>query len=123
MERERDVLGRAIVDIPTTLGWRIVQSPILVEVVDREVVAWADDHLVLRGEDIRAPIGFERLIISRAGWVSALFLKSRILCTIASQSIRRHLEGQAYWQQFKHFADPRDLVLKLISGYFLAKPE
>ena len=47
LERERDVLDRAIVDIPTTLVWRTVQSPIQGKGVDREVVARTDVHQVL----------------------------------------------------------------------------
>ena len=59
LEHERDVLGRTVVEIPTTLGWRIVQSPLRVELVDLEMVTRADLHLVLLGGDIRAPIGLE----------------------------------------------------------------
>ena len=47
LARERDVLDRAIVDNPTTLGWRTVQSPIQGKGVDRELVARTDFHQVL----------------------------------------------------------------------------
>lgn len=123
LERERDVLGRAVVDIPTTLGWRIVQSPIRGEPVDLELVARADLHLVLLGGDIRAPIGLEWLTARRAGRSPALFLKQEIPRTPAAQSFMRYVEGQSLWQSFKDLADLRDQVLKLISSHILGKAD
>ena len=123
LERERDVLGRTVVEIPTTLGWRIVQSPLRGEPVDLEMVARAHLHLVLLGGDIRAPIGLEWLTARRSGRLPALFIKQGIPRTIAAQSFRRFLERQTYWRPFKDLADLRDQALKLISGHILSKPD
>lgn len=123
LERERDMLGRAVVDIPTTLGWRIVQSPIRGEPVDLELVTRADLHLVLLGGDIRAPIGLEWLTARRAGRSPALFLKKEIPRTPAAQSFLRYVEGQSHWQPFKDLADLRDQALKLISDHILSKAD
>jgi hypothetical protein len=121
LEHERDVLGRAVVDIPTTLGWNIVQSPIRGEPVDLESVTRADLHLVLLGGDIRAPIGSEWLTARRAGRTPALFLKQGIPRTIAAQSFRRHVEEWARWQPFEGLADLRKQALKMISNHILNK--
>jgi hypothetical protein len=56
---EREVLSRAIVEIPTSLAWRIKQTPVGDEALDLEAVAVADVHLLLFGGDIRAPVGAE----------------------------------------------------------------
>ena len=122
LERERDVLGRAVVDIPTTLGWRIVQSPFSGKPVDLEMVVKADLHLVLLGGDIRAPIGLEWLTARRSGRLPRLFLKQGIPRTIAAQSFKRHLDRHAHWQPFKDLVDLRDQALKLISDHILSKP-
>ena len=123
LEHERDVLGRAVVDIPTTLGWQIVQSPIRGEPVDLESVARADLHLVLLGGDIRAPIGTEWLTARRTGRTPALFLKQGIPRTIAAQSFRRHVEEWATWQPFEELANLREQALKLISNHILSKAD
>jgi hypothetical protein len=123
LERERDLLGRAVVDIPTTLGWRIVQSPIRGEPVDLELITRADLHLVLLGGDIRAPIGLEWLTARRAGRSPALFLKKEIPRTPAAQSFLRYVEGRSHWQLFKDLPDLRDQALKLISNHILGKAD
>ena len=101
-------MGRAVVDIPTSLGWRIVQTPLQGEPVDPELVAQADIHLVLLGSDIRAPIGLEWLTAYRAGRLPSLFLKQSIIRTPSAQSFRRYLEGQTCWRPFKDLADLRN---------------
>lgn len=123
LERERDLLSRAVVDIPTSLGWRIVQSPIRGEPVDLELVTRADLHLVLLGGDIRAPIGLEWLTARRSGRSPALFLKKEIPRTPAAQSFMRYVEGQSNWQSFKDLPDLRDQALRLISSHLLARAD
>ena len=67
LEHEREILGRAVTEIPVTLGWRIVQSPLRDDPVDLVAVVEADVHLVIMGGDIRAPIGREWMAARRAG--------------------------------------------------------
>ena len=73
---EREVLSRAITEIPTSLGWRITQTPIGDEPLDLEAAAQADLHLLILGGDIRAPVGVEWLAARRAGRIPTLFLKA-----------------------------------------------
>ena len=42
---EREVLGRAVTEIPLDLGWHIFQTPHSGRRVDREAVELADLHL------------------------------------------------------------------------------
>ncbi len=59
LERERDLLGRSVSELPVQLGWLIHQSPRKNDILDLDTVTRADIHLLLIGGDIRAPIGLE----------------------------------------------------------------
>jgi hypothetical protein len=120
---ERDVLGRAVVDIPTTLGWQIVQSPIRGEAVDLETVTQADLHVVLLGGDIRALIGMEWLTARRSGHSSALFLKEGIYRTMAAESFKRFVEEWSTWRLFKSQEDLRFKVYQLIVDHLLGRSQ
>jgi hypothetical protein len=119
LEVERESLSRVVVEIPTTLGWRIIQSPIRGEVVDREAVTKANIHLLLLGSDIRAPIGLEWLLRRRAGRIPALFLKQTPLRTPAAQEFIRHIEEQASWRLFKDTSDLSQQALQLFTDHIL----
>ncbi len=73
---EREVLGRAITEIPTTLAWRILQTPLNAEEPDLSSLARADVHMLLLGTDVRAPVGVEWLAARRTGHLPTLFLKN-----------------------------------------------
>jgi hypothetical protein len=121
LEAEREVLGRAVSEVPASLGWRIVHSPGGDVPVDLEAVAQADVHLLLLGGDIRAPIGQEWLVARRAGRWPALYLKQGILRTPAAQNFLRYIAEQAPWQPFKDGADLRLQVLRLLAGHILQR--
>src|SRR5512136_2327830 len=116
---EREVLGRAIVEIPTSLGWRIKQTPVAEEPLDLEAVAAADVHVLVLGGDIRAPVGAEWLAARRAGRLPALFLKQGAHHTPAAQIFVRDLERHAAWRPFDDAADLRRQVLGLLTGHIL----
>jgi len=117
LEHERDILGRAVIEIPVTLAWRIVQTPLHGGPPDLQAVAQADLHLLLLGGDIRAPIGLEWQAARRAGRLPALFLKQGAPRTPAAHAFVRYLEGQFTWQAYKDSADLRLQALKLIAGH------
>lgn len=123
LERERNVLGRAVVDIPTTLGWQIIQSPIRGEAVDLEAVALADLHVVLLGGDIRAPIGTEWLTARRSGHLPVLLLKEGIPRTLAAESFKRYVEEWATWRLFKSQEELRSEVYQLIVDHLLGRSQ
>lgn len=122
LETEREILGRAVAEIPVSLGWRIVQSPTRDEPVAREAVAQADVHLLLLGTDIRAPVGLEWQVARRAGRWPAAFLKQAVLRTPAAQDFVRFVQGQrlpgyesSAWRPFEDAADLRRQSLGLLA--------
>jgi hypothetical protein len=116
---EREVLGRASIEIPTSLGWRITQTPGADEQLDLEAVAAANVHLLLMGADIRAPVGAEWWAARRAGRLPTLFLKRGVLHTPAGMAFIRDLERQADWRPFEDAADLRRQVLALLTEHIV----
>lgn len=119
LERERDVLTRAIAEIPTDLAWQITMSPRGNEAIDINALLNADVHLLLLGEDIRAPVGHEWIMARRAGRRPQPFLKEDSQRTSAGQSFVRFVETSTSWQNFKDPLDLRQQVLLLLSGYII----
>ncbi len=119
LERERETLGRAVTEIPVSLGWRIVQSPSRDEPIDPDAVIQAGLHLLLLGSDVRAPIGLEWQIARRAGRRPVPFLKQEILRTPAALNFLRFLEAQAAWRPFKDAADLRYQAHLLLAQHLL----
>ena len=119
LAREREILGRAVTEIPVSLGWRIVQSPGGDEPVDLDAVSRAHLHLLLLASDIRAPVGLEWLAARRAGRQPTLLLKQAVLRTPAAHEFVRYVGGQARWQPFKDGPDLRVQVLRLLAGHIL----
>ena len=117
LEHERDILGRAVTEIPVTLAWRIVQTPLHGEPPDLKAVEQADLHLLLLGGDIRAPVGLEWQVARRAGRLPALFLKQGVPRTPAANAFVRYLGDQATWQPYKDSADLRLKTHKLLADH------
>jgi hypothetical protein len=118
---EREILGRAVTEVPVTLGWRVVQSPLGDQPIDQEALVQADVHLLLLGSDIRAPIGQEWMTARRSGRWPILLLKQGILRTLAAQSFVRFVEEQGAWQPFRNGADLRLMVLRLLADHLLRR--
>jgi len=116
---EREVLSRAIVEIPTSLAWRIKQTPVGDEALDLEAVAVADVHLLLFGGDIRAPVGAEWLAAQRAERLPTLFLKQDTPHTPAGQVFVRDMERLGHWRTFGDVAELRRQVLALLTEHIL----
>ena len=115
---EREVLGQAVTEIPTSLGWRITQTPVGDEPLDLEAAAQADLHLLILGGDIRAPVGAEWLAARRAGHMPTLFLKQSAH-TPAALFFIRDLERYAAWRPFDDASDLRRQVLALLVKHIL----
>ena len=95
---ERESLARMIAELPVTLAWRIVQSPLGNELLDLDALRQTDLHLLVMGGDIRAPIGQEWHTAHRAGRPVAAFLKRGVSRTPAGQAFVR--DTQVTWQPF-----------------------
>ncbi len=121
LRAEREILGRAVAEIPVTLGWRTVLTPERDEPADLQAAARADVHLLLIGTDIRAPIGQEWLAARRGGKRPYLFMKEKISRTSAADDFIRYLSNQAAWQPFNDRDDLRWQVDKLLGEFILEK--
>jgi hypothetical protein len=119
LEGERDILGRAVAEIPVDLNWRVAQSPRRSDPLDLNAVANADIHLLLLGGDIRAPIGLEWLTAQRAGRRPTLFLKQDVQRTSAALNFVRFVESQATWRPFKDGVELRQSVLEILTDHIL----
>ena len=109
---EREAVGRAVTEIPVSLGWRIVQSPLRDEPVDLESLAQSDLHFLLMGGDIRAPIGTEWISARRLRRQVYLLLKTGIPQTAAARDFVRFVGGESAWQPFR---DTRELRLQILT--------
>lgn len=117
LKREREVLSKAVTEIPVDLGWRIVQSPRGSQPLDLAAVRQADVHLLLLGGDIRAPIGQEWHTAVRAGRRPVLLLKQMEMRTAAALDFIRYVEQVASWQRFGDTAELRWVVLQLLGDH------
>lgn len=120
---EREVLSRAITEIPTTLAWRIVETPLTSAEPDLESAAAADVHLLVLGGDVRAPVGVEWAVARRARHIPTLFLKNSVNHTQAAHAFIRELERYTVWHRFEHAGDLRVDVLKLLADHIIARRE
>ncbi|MBN1314060.1 MAG: hypothetical protein JXA42_01285 [Anaerolineales bacterium] len=116
---EREVMGRAITEIPLDISWRIYQSPGSGRLVDREAVELADIHLFMLGSDIRAPVGYEWAIARQAERWPIPLLKTSVKRTPAALDFMRFVGLQSRWFHFYRPADLRRRMLRLLSAFIL----
>jgi len=114
---EREALARMIAELPVTLAWRIMQTPIGEEPLDLETLAAADLYLLVMGGDIRAPVGLEWHTAQRSHRPGRAFLKRGIARTPAGQVF----VGQQNrpWQPFHDAADLSRQVRRLLVEHLL----
>lgn len=121
LELEREVLNRSVAEIPTTLAWRIVDTPLTSAEPDFDTVAAADMHVVLLGSDVRAPVGVEWAIARRSGHLPDLWLKTSVTHTQAAQAFIRELGRFAEWHEYGDVADLRRQVLLHLADRILSR--
>ncbi len=117
---ERETLNRLIPEIPTSLGWRVTQTPLDGRDVDLNAVAGADVHILLLGGDVRAPVGLEWQAARRAGRMPALFSRREGLRTQAGEAFARELARYGEWRAFKDTPDLRRQVAALLGDHLIA---
>lgn len=120
---ERETLGKAAIEIPTSLGWHIKQTPGPDERLDSEAAAQAEVHLLIMGSDIRAPVGAEWLAARRAGRTPTLFLKQGVVHTPSATVFIRDIERHAAWRPYEDAADLRHQVLNLLVEHILDRAD
>jgi hypothetical protein len=123
LEKERESLSRAVVEIPVTLGWRIIQSPLHGEPLNTNAITQADVHMLLLGSDIRAPIGLEWRLARRARRLPAVFLKQGVVRTMAGLDFIRYLEEQTTWRKYKDIADLHQQTLRYLADHILTQAD
>ncbi len=114
---ERELLGRMIAELPVTLAWRIVQTPLGAEPLDLEAVRRAELYLLVLGGDIRAPIGLEWYTAYHARRPVFAFLKQGTARTLAGQAFVR--DTGADWQPFSDAAGLRRQVERRLVEHLL----
>jgi len=120
---ERDVLARAVTEIPTSLGWAITQTPGPEQEADLDAVLQADVHLLILGSDIQAPVGLEWSTAQRAGKAVRLLYKSSARQTQAAQAFVRDVARFGRWQAFDDARALRRLALGSLVDHLLAHCE
>src|SRR3990170_6621853 len=119
LELERDLLSRTATEIPVTLGWRIVHTPLRGEPPDLVAVTQADVHLFILGVDIQAPIGHEWFAAREAGKFPKMFLKGDTVRTPAAQAYVREMSAHVTWINFKDISDLHHQVLGLLADHLI----
>ncbi len=116
---EREALARMVAALPVTLAWHIAQTPVTdADSLDLEALRIADLHFLVMASDIRAPVGLEWRIVSRAGQPSAAFLKRGILRTPAGEVFIK--DARVTWQPFVEPADLARLVQRLLVEHLVS---
>ena len=119
LDTEREVLGRAVAEVPVDLAWRVVQSPAGNGPVDVDALTDAGLHVLVMGGDIRAPIGLEWQIARQAGRHPIALLKQETTRTPAGQQFVRLVREAQRWIPFADAADLRRKVLTLLADHIL----
>lgn len=120
LETEREILGRAVADVPCDLDFRVVQSPDGNGLVDVDAIAAADVHIVLMGGDIRAPVGLEWQLARQAGRSPVVLLRQHTLRTPAGLDFVRLVAQLQTWEPFDGGTMLRGKVLMLLADHILA---
>ncbi|MEM7034301.1 MAG: hypothetical protein AAF629_32460 [Chloroflexota bacterium] len=115
---EREILARMVAELPVTLAWRIVQTPIsLVDTLDLDAVQQADFHILVIGSDIRAPVGLELSVARYHRRLTHAYLKQGLIRTLAGQSFVK--DAALEWQPFQSYTGLRFQVQKALIQHLL----
>jgi hypothetical protein len=115
LEPARELLGRALAELPINVGWVIKRTP------DVESVAECHLFLLLLGADIHAPVGLE-LWWARRTEKPILSYAANVTHTPAGQVFLQENAGLA-WQRFADLPSLRRLILPDLGRFLLAHAE
>jgi hypothetical protein len=118
---ERDLLARAVTEIPTSLGWEIRQTPGSDREPDLDAVGRADVHVLMIGGDIQAPVGLEWVTARRAGHPVTLFYKASVQQTQSARAFMRDVSKFGQWQTFDDAAQLRRRGLRVLADHILSR--
>lgn len=117
LRMERDTVARTVAELPVTVVWHVVQTPVGAGPLDRDALQDADLHLLVLGSDIRAPVGLELQVVRRAGRPSVAFLKQDVARTPAGQVFIK--EAGVDWQPFGDVGDLRRQVRRVLARHLV----
>lgn len=120
LRNERDLISQVITEIPVTLGWNIHLSPLRDKPIENKSIEEADIHLLVLGEDIRAPIGLEWFIAKQSGRAPTLIYKDGISRTPAAIDFYRTLSRSHTFQPYNNLDYLRHISLKSICRFLLS---
>ena len=121
LKAERELLGKSIAEIPVDLGWKITLSPSKNEPLDLEFISRSDCHILIMGNDIRAPIGLEFQQALQFGRKPVTCLKTKQNRTPAANEFIRYVSAFSQWQMFAGWRELQKLVLPLIIDRILER--
>jgi hypothetical protein len=119
LRRERDLLSQLTTELPVTLGWEIHLTPLREKKIDQKLIQEAHLHLLVLGEDIRAPVGYEWWIARRAHRTPILLYRRGIARTPGALDFHRALSKSYTWQPYDDLENLRRIALTSIGGYLL----
>lgn len=114
-EPAREILGRALAELPVNVGWVIKRTP------DVDAVAECHLFLILLGADIIAPVGLE-LWWARRTEKPILAYTAPVIRTPAGQVFWQENAGLG-WTRFSDLAGLRRIFIRDIGRFLLAHPD
>ena len=116
---ERELVGHIVTEIPVTLGWQINLTPTGMNTGNTQLIRDADFHLVIFGEDIRAPVGYEWHISRTMGRVPPFLVKDNIPRTMAGGDFLKKIAGYPHLIKYKTLAEYRKHMLTQIGQHLI----
>jgi hypothetical protein len=121
LDLEREFIGQAVAGLPISRGWEINYTPGIQERrgVDASPILGAHFRILLLGQDISAPVGWELWTAKRAGRAPTGIAKE-VSRTLAAQTFWR--ESGLDWIGYHEPAELAALVQKKLGEAILADP-
>lgn len=119
LSAEREIIGHLVTEIPVTLGWQINLSPTGKSLDNAQLVMDADFHLIVIGEDIRAPVGYEWHVSRRAGKLPPIFIKQGLQRTLAAADFLKTIYHYPKLHDYTLLSGFRTQVLNQIGNYII----
>jgi hypothetical protein len=121
LDLEREFIGQAVAGLPISRGWAIHYTPGIQERrgVDPSPILEAHFHLLLLGQDISAPVGWELWTAKRAGRTPTGIAREEGR-TLAAQAFYR--ESGLDWIGYHQPVELVALVQKKLGEAILANP-
>lgn len=120
---EREIIGHLVTEIPVTLGWQINLSPTGKSLDNAQLVMDADFHLIVIGEDIRAPVGYEWQVSRRAGKLPPFFIKQGLKRTMAAADFLKTISNYPKLHDYTLLSNFRTRILNQIGNYIITRAD